>query len=155
MKKFPPSILVHRSSNIITKEYTDNLLMSFCMDDWYQYTEDGRKLIDGELVFKLMDTHGIPLDMMIDILGDSSVSIKWLEFILSAYEHNWHSYQIHEKIKHSLEESINFSRPKERIEEIMCSVRIIICLNGKEYRHCLCGDVSQLKDYTGLNTIGL
>lgn len=134
MKKHIPRLLVCKNSS--AKENIQKLFDGdySVLSQFYQFTDDGRQLIDGELIFKLIDSHGLPLDMIIDTCDDNNSSIKWVEFIQAAWEHGWLSYQVYEKIKHSLDESINFSHNEEVKNSILYSTMLFICQNDDFYK---------------------
>jgi alanyl-tRNA synthetase len=42
---------------------------------------DGKEVISGEDIFKLIDTHGIPLDFIIDSLQEINCLVDWYGFV--------------------------------------------------------------------------
>ena len=49
-------------------------------------TEDGRKVID---FFKAVETHGLPLDLIIEILLENDKVPDWCGFVEQAIKYNW------------------------------------------------------------------
>lgn len=98
-------------------------------ENFIELTVDGRPLISGDFVFTLMDTHGVPLEILIDTIYDRGASIKWQEWILAALAHKWLVYQIMKRIEGSLRESFYFSKNEEAIQSILFSTRVVICKN--------------------------
>jgi alanyl-tRNA synthetase len=53
-------------------------------------------------VFPFVDTHGIPLDVVLDKLREHGLMPDWLEFYESAVKAGWHR----ERVVHRLEEAV-------------------------------------------------
>lgn len=102
-----------------------------------EFISEKIKNISGELAFNLMDTHGLPLDMMIDVLDDKNLSVMWGEFVDIALTRKWYSYQVYERIKNAYDESINFTRRKDEINSILNNVRYHICVVDEHYKHLI------------------
>lgn len=47
------------------------------------------KIIDGGLIFKLVDTHGLPLDIIVMELRDKELGFNILEFVQAAKKAGW------------------------------------------------------------------
>ena len=106
-------------------------------ENFVELTVDGRPLISGEFVFKLMDTHGVPLEILIDSIYDKGASIKWEEWILAALAHKWLVYQIMKRIEGSLRESFYFAKNEGAIQSILFSTRVVVCQNVPEFNKYL------------------
>jgi len=52
-------------------------------------TGDNKIVVSGYSVFKFMETKGLPLDFMLSHLDKDEYVVDWLEFILTAEQHNW------------------------------------------------------------------
>lgn len=102
-----------------------------------EYTIDMKVLIDGTKVFKAIDTHGIPLDILLDRIYENNAALNWVEFIDAALEHGWLVYQIHEKIDYALRDSFYFQRKPEAIQHIKTCTMVYICKNVPEFLHLL------------------
>jgi hypothetical protein len=50
-------------------------------------TEDGKLVIGG--VFKLLDTHGIPLEITLDKLNESNMICDWIQFWKDGIKAGW------------------------------------------------------------------
>ena len=119
------------------KQSAEVITLDVIKENFVELTVDGRPLISGEFVFKLMDTHGVPLELLIDSIYDKGSSVKWEEWILTALEHKWLVYQIMKKIESSLRESFYFCRNEEAIQSILFSARVVICQNVPEFNKYL------------------
>lgn len=56
---------------------------------WIGITPEGRKLISAKTAFDLYDTHGLPLDLIIDLLYEKDYLINWVEFYDIAVSRGW------------------------------------------------------------------
>ena len=65
-------------------------------------------------LFKLVDTHGIPLDLVIEQFGKSNMVIDWIDFLESANKCGWKS-----------------STTLNKIEAALCDIK------GEEYSKCV------------------
>jgi alanyl-tRNA synthetase len=95
--------------------------------------------VKGEFVFKLMDTHGCPLDMMIDVVDskEDKIEIDWVGFIRQGWEQGWLTFQIYEKIKNSYGESLSYTKREVEVEEILNKIRLYMCVHDENYVECL------------------
>ena len=59
-------------------------------------TANGQATIAG--VFKLFDTFGIPLDLIIEALNEHSYLVDWYQFVLDARKAGWKTKRIHSAI---------------------------------------------------------
>jgi len=55
-------------------------------------------------VFKMIDTHGIPLEIILGILDDKKMVVAWDEFIDDARAHGWKDKTIRTKITGAVNE---------------------------------------------------
>lgn len=62
-------------------------------------TTDGKIVISGKEVFKLIDTYGFPLDLIYDILNEKNIIFDFYEFIVSAIDSG--NFSIH-KLRNTL-----------------------------------------------------
>jgi hypothetical protein len=106
-------------------------------ENFVELTVDGRPLVSGEFVFKLMDTHGVPLEILIDTIYDRGMSVKWEEWILTALAHKWLVYQIMKRIEGSLRESFYFAKNEDAIQSMLFSARVVICQNVPQFNKYL------------------
>ena len=56
-------------------------------------TGDGKPMIDGELLFRLKDSYGLPLDISLDQILTKGFAVEWIRFIEAAREHGWWDFQ--------------------------------------------------------------
>jgi len=49
-------------------------------------------------IFKVCDTHGLPLETVIELLNDRGHVVAWDEFVADAREHGWKDTTIRKKI---------------------------------------------------------
>lgn len=63
--------------------------------------------LNGETIFELKDTHGLPLEIIIDECIARNVTIIWAEFIDAALNHGWNGSQIYRIMKEGLTESLS------------------------------------------------
>lgn len=49
-------------------------------------TIDGKIVISGKEIFKLIDTYGFPLDLIYEILNEKNIIFDFHEFIISAID---------------------------------------------------------------------
>ena len=64
---------------------------------------NGFPLICGKVIFHLKTTHGIPLDMVIDlVINIQEKAIDWVGFIQEARHNGWWDFQTHKQILHAL-----------------------------------------------------
>jgi len=66
-------------------------------------TPEGTRLISG--VFKIVDTHGIPLSVAIQELKDKGFMVNWINFYNEAIEHGWTEKRTYSTMVSAVEES--------------------------------------------------
>ena len=52
-------------------------------------TPMGRKVMHGNDCFKAVDTHGIPVEVMTQVLWERNAVPDWRGFVVSALDHGW------------------------------------------------------------------
>ena len=52
-------------------------------------TTDGKRVVSGAWVFKLVATHGLPLDVILDRVFPDGTAITWHEFCAAAINGGW------------------------------------------------------------------
>ena len=62
-------------------------------------TLDGKVVISGKEIFKLMDTYGFPMDLIYEILNNENIIFDFYEFIVSAIDSG--NFSIH-KLRNTL-----------------------------------------------------
>lgn len=77
------------------------------IDNLAAHSEAG--LLNGEFVFNLIDSHGLPLEMILDRCCEQRLVINWSQFIETAWKRNWYSYQIYDKVMFAFAESLSYS----------------------------------------------
>jgi len=70
-------------------------------------------MISGEFLFKLSDTHGLPIEVATQEILEKGHSINWFEFIKSAEKAGWKKRKIIEKIKSAMQDLIGFDEYKD------------------------------------------
>lgn len=50
-------------------------------------TEDGIQIIGG--CFKLLDTYGVPMPIIVSILAEHGYMVNWIDFCEDAVKHGW------------------------------------------------------------------
>ena len=80
---------------------------------------DGAHWYNGAHLFELSATHGLPLCMALDKLGD--MQIFWPAYIERARNNNRWDYQIYEDIEHGITDA---EWPKKTIDDILDRVRL-------------------------------
>jgi alanyl-tRNA synthetase len=63
-------------------------------------TNENKRVVSG--VFKLIDTNGIPLDIILQDLNKKNIIIDWIDFYLHAKKSGWKLKTIIDKIKYPL-----------------------------------------------------
>ena len=63
-------------------------------------TDDGRQVVSG--VFELISTHGIPLDVVLEILDRHGMIVDWLEFYRRSLDEGWNPTTTFNKIEASV-----------------------------------------------------
>ena len=62
-------------------------------------------LFPGSIAFKLKDTHGVPLDFIVETIQDRGLIVEWPSFIEAARIAKWWDFQIFEQVEHALIDS--------------------------------------------------
>ena len=52
-------------------------------------TPEGRDVIDGAFCFRLVDTHGIPLPYLVELLWERNAVPEWRGFVNTALNSGW------------------------------------------------------------------
>ena len=65
-------------------------------------TDDGRLSLSG--VFKLEDTHGIPLPLALGLLKNSNLIPNWMDFYKQARENGWKHKTVISKLSEAIAE---------------------------------------------------
>ena len=72
-------------------------------DDRVEYTTDGTPMVNGDWLFELKATHGLPLDIAIDeIINNYQYVINWPQFIEAARRNKWWDFKTFDEISYSL-----------------------------------------------------
>lgn len=61
----------------------------------------GENILGGDKVFKLVDTWGLPLDIIVMELRDKGMGFNVLEFVQSAKKAGWKKERVHWMLKSS------------------------------------------------------
>jgi hypothetical protein len=83
-------------------------------------TTDGRPVFGG--IFKLQDTHGLPLLLMWKQLADKGAVIAWDAYIADAQAHGWSD----EKIASGIREVARFGLDRQEGEALMVGVNKLL-----------------------------
>jgi alanyl-tRNA synthetase len=59
-------------------------------------------IISGSIVFKIVDTHGIPLATILHIINARGQKIDWYNFYKTAIDRNWNKRTVRSRIIESL-----------------------------------------------------
>lgn len=70
-------------------------------------TVDGKPVIPG--LFKLYDTHGLPLSLACNLIYEHDAAPNWLEFVLDAKKSGWSDKKIM-SLCHELSQDCEFLR---------------------------------------------
>jgi alanyl-tRNA synthetase len=73
--------------------------------------------ISGKFLFKLSDTHGLPIEIAVQEILEKGLSINWLEFIKAAQIAGWKNRKIKEKIKSAMQDLIGHDEYKKGLLE--------------------------------------
>ena len=65
-------------------------------------TTCGASVVSGALVFKLQATHGLPLEMTIDMIYGMGAAISWLDFVSTALASGWTQKRIMNRLNEAL-----------------------------------------------------
>lgn len=68
--------------------------------------------ISGEVLFKLSDTHGLPIEIATEEILKRGLLINWYEYCLTAAKAGWSNKKIKEKIKSATQDLIGFDEYK-------------------------------------------
>jgi hypothetical protein len=63
-------------------------------------TEDGRIVVGN--VFKLSDTHGVPLEIILDVFERKGIVIDWIEYTKDCIKSGWKLDTIIRKVEYPL-----------------------------------------------------
>jgi alanyl-tRNA synthetase len=74
------------------------------------------KFFDGEKLFMLYDTHGLPLEISIEKILEADVLIRWPEFILAACRAGWSNKKIKNTIFYALDDVSGHKEYKKRLK---------------------------------------
>ena len=80
-------------------------------------TEDGRSVASG--VFDAVDTHGVPLSVVLDYLETSNMVVDWINFYESACSRNWKTKTIFQRIVEALRDT---NKDKQYIDRVVSSL---------------------------------
>ena len=80
-------------------------------------TEDGKSVVSG--TFDVVDTHGIPLSVILDYLETNNMVIDWINFYESACSRNWKTKTIFQRITEGLRDT---NKDKQYIERVVSSL---------------------------------
>jgi len=72
-------------------------------------------VIAGSFLFKLKDTHGLPLDMALDRVIELGHEIYWPSFFAQARKQGWWDYQIDDAIRYGLQDAFIPQAEKDRV----------------------------------------
>ena len=64
-------------------------------------TVDGKPVVGG--VFPFVDTIGLPLDLIVEVLQDRGYVVGWEDFTQDALAHGWTQKTVDKKIKETRE----------------------------------------------------
>ena len=73
--------------------------------------------ISGEFLFKLSDTHGLPIEIATEKMLEKGLTINWFEFVQAAQNAGWKNRKIKEKIKSAMQDLIGHDDYKEGLLE--------------------------------------
>jgi hypothetical protein len=68
-------------------------------------TEDGGLVLPGTTAFKLVDTHGIPLAILLFVAHERGLRIDWFNFIGMAMFRGWNVRSLRSKVLEALTET--------------------------------------------------
>lgn len=67
-------------------------------------------MIKGSFLFKLKDTHGLPLEIAIDEVLSNGLKIEWASFIEEARSCGWYDFMTFDVINYAIAESIEATK---------------------------------------------
>lgn len=79
-------------------------------------TIDGKTMFPGRELFKLKDTHGLPLDAAITRIAAQGLAVDWPGFIEAAREHGWWDFQTEEALFPALDDAEVFAEYREAVK---------------------------------------
>ena len=80
-------------------------------------TEDGKSVVSG--AFNVVDTHGIPLSIVLDYFETNNMVIDWINFYESACSRNWKTKTIFQRIVEALRDT---NKDKQYIDRVVSSL---------------------------------
>jgi hypothetical protein len=92
-------------------------------------TNNNQVVISG--VFKLTDTNGIPLDILLDTFKNKKIIVDWIDFYESAKKSGWKIKTIKEKIKYPLIDIYGIEYSNSVIDRIDIYVNKEKCWDGR------------------------
>lgn len=66
----------------------------------------------GELLFKISDTHGLPIEIAVEKLLEKNIQIDWFQYCLAAANAGWSNRKIKEKINSAMQDLIGHDEYK-------------------------------------------
>lgn len=73
--------------------------------------------ISGEVLFKLSDTHGLPIEIATEEILKKGLLINWHEYCLAAAKAGWSNKKIKEKIKSAMQDLVGYNEYKKGLLE--------------------------------------
>lgn len=73
--------------------------------------------ITGKFLFKLSDTHGLPIEIAVEEILKKGLNINWFEFIRTAQHAGWKNRKIKEKIKSAMQDLTGHDQYKKGLLE--------------------------------------
>lgn len=73
----------------------------------------------GEVLFKLSDTHGLPIEIATEEILKKGLLINWREYCLAAANAGWSNRKIKEKIKSAMQDLIGFDEYRDGLLNIL------------------------------------
>ena len=80
-------------------------------------TEDGRSVVSG--VFDVVDTHGVPLSIVLDHFETSGMIMDWIHFYESARSRHWKTKTIFQRIVEALHDT---NKNKQYVDKVVSSL---------------------------------
>jgi alanyl-tRNA synthetase len=65
-------------------------------------TVDGKMVVPGEFVFKMVDTHGLPLPITLQVIHDRNMAVDWYNFMRMAIQCGWNARSLKTKVLDAL-----------------------------------------------------
>lgn len=81
-------------------------------------TESGTRVVNGSRIFKLVESVGLPLDIILLELEKENIIIDWIQFYETGLKSNWTSKKIFEKIEVALIDVGNKGRALEILKRL-------------------------------------